>query len=262
MGESTEERVVVEVFVARGIGRRVQQRHGVHLVGLAVERRIEVGLVVFEERLVGAVAVAVPADVGAAKARKPQRIELDGAHMPVRHAHLHVHGEVPRADERVHAVEPRGEHRGGVAHDGGAGHVHAIGGIFRRGEVVAQHIEDVRATRLVEVRVQRVLGALKIAFENERPGADDAFGVHVVPRRGVLLDVGQSALPVLAVLDGVDAHAAETHRRLQHERCRKLGEIELEQLVHRTGFEEQVGVEAGQRSSHGGLVLEQADGAR
>ena len=104
MGESTEERVVVEVFVARGIGRRVQQRHGVHLVGLAVERRIEVGLVVFEERLVGAVAVAVPADVGAAKARKPQRIELDGAHMPVRHAHLHVHGEVPRADERVHAV--------------------------------------------------------------------------------------------------------------------------------------------------------------
>ena len=43
---------------------------------------------------------------------------------------------------------------------------------------------------------------------------------------------------------------------------RKLGEIELEQLVHRTGFEEQVGVEAGQRSSHGGLVLEQADGAR
>ena len=55
---------------------------------------------------------------------------------------------------------------------------------------------------------------------------------------------------------------AETHRRLQHERCRKLGEIELEQLVHRTGFEEQVGVEAGQRSSHGGLVLEQADGAR
>ena len=55
VGESTEERVVVEVFVARGIGRRVQQRHGVHLVGLAVERRIEVGLVVFEERLVGAV---------------------------------------------------------------------------------------------------------------------------------------------------------------------------------------------------------------
>ena len=127
---------------------------------------------------------------------------------------------------------------------------------------MAQHIEDVRATRLVEVRVQRVLGALKIAFENERPGADDAFGVHVVPRRGVLLDVGQSALPVLAVLDGVDAHAAETHRRLQHERRRKLGEIELEQLVHRTGFEEQVGVEAGQRSSHGGLVLEQADVAR
>ena len=171
-----------------------------------------------------------------------------------------MHGERPGAHQGVHLVQPCGQARGQPLDKSGVGEVQPIRGVLRPGEVMAQHVEHMGVPILVEVGVERILGAREVALHEVGLGADDVLRVAGMPLALMARDVGHGGGPVVALLDDVDAHGAEAHRGLEHHRQRQVVHVDGLQLATVEGDAEQPRAQRRQPLAHSRLVLEQADG--
>ena len=202
-------------------------------------QRFQIDWRIFQEGLVGAQAHAVESHIGAAEARKAQRVELDGGNRVAVDAQLHVHGNAASAHHLVYGRQPRREAIVPRVHNGAVGKVHAVGGVLGTGEVVAQDVQDVGYAVFVEVGVQGIFRTCEVSLDKVLVAADDAFRIPLVPAVLAPGDVGHGGRPVLRLFNNVDAHRAKAHGGLQHHRKRKIGDVHRFQPRAIDGFVEQ-----------------------
>ena len=219
----------LEVELAVGVVRLVQDDETEHVVLDAVPHRGVVGMGAFEVGLYGQQMAGVARNVVEAHACETQRVDLnrDGTTCVLVHAELHMHREVAQLQRTVQ-VDAELVESGVVALEDLLAHtIEAVADIRFALEDVVKDVDDVGLALCIVIGIHGIFFAFNALLQNELLATHHSIREDGALLGEVAVNVIQSGLPFFFVAHDVDSYAQETYGWFQHQRQRQLVRVEL-----------------------------------